>query len=284
MLIFRTSAALREYLITLPSGCQIGLVATMGALHRGHLSLVKRSLQENQITVCSIYINPTQFNDSEDLLTYPRTEKTDLKVLGQVGCQVVFIPQTIDLYPHGTDLELQINFRHLSQVMEGLHRPNHFSGVAVVMAKLFNITRPQKAYFGEKDYQQYLIIKYLARELNFEIEIIPCSTVREPSGLALSSRNQKLSQKARTGTAPLIYKILVEAKTQWQKGLQVDVIKAFVKRKFDSYPDFTLEYFEISAAETLKPITSRQSLHSEAVVFCIAVFLEGVRLIDNLKS
>ena len=285
MLIFRTRQTLQEYLATLPADAKIGLVATMGALHRGHISLVRRSLKKNQVTVCSIYVNPTQFNDSKDFTSYPKTEAADLKVLEKTGCQVVFMPETKELYPCGIDnLQFTIDFGNMSRIMEGKHRPGHFSGVAIVVAKLFNIIRPHRAYFGKKDYQQSVIIKCLAQELDFGVEIISCPIVREKSGLALSSRNQKLSSKARTETAPLIYKTLVDAKKHWHNGAQVDVIKAFVQHRFSNNSSLNLEYFEIVAAETLQPIIPKQADRPEHVVFCIAAFLESVRLIDNLKS
>ncbi len=255
----------------------IGFVPTMGALHQGHLALVERAVAENDLVVCSIFVNPIQFNNPNDLKHYPRTLKKDLASLEKVNCDVVFHPTAEEMYPREEELP-QYNFGLLEQVMEGRYRPGHFNGVAVVVKKLLQMVLPHRAYFGEKDYQQLAIVRELVKKDNIATEIVPCPTVREPDGLAMSSRNTRLSVEERQ-LAPLIYETLVEAKDRYRSATAEEVI-AWVTERFSAHESFRLEYFELSDPVTLQPVRGRKP--SGPVVACIAAFLGEVRLIDNM--
>jgi pantoate--beta-alanine ligase len=214
MLIFNTISEIQHYLKTQQrAGKKIGFVPTMGALHAGHISLIERAKTENDLVVCSIFVNPTQFNNPDDLKKYPRTLELDCKLLLSSGCDVVFAPSAEEMYPNLP--HLRIDFGTFETVMEGKFRPGHFSGVGIVVSKLFNIVKPVKAYFGQKDLQQVAVIRRMVEELSFDLEIIPCPTWRETDGLAMSSRNSRLSAEART-LAPQIYKALNLAKAKLQ--------------------------------------------------------------------
>ena len=253
----------------------------MGALHAGHIALVERAKKENDITIASIFVNPLQFNDKKDLAKYPRTLEIDLEKLKNACCDVVFNPSVEEMYP--TSLpgpspsgEVSFNLGQLDTVMEGTHRPGHFQGVCVVVKKLFEIIEPTKAYFGEKDFQQLAVIKHLVKTLNIPVEIIPCPTLRETDGLAMSSRNMLLNAEQRKN-APLIYKTLIASKDT--KGT-VSQIKKWVKDQINSNPFMELEYFEIVNAETLMPVHSVND--AKTLRGCIAVKMDKVRLIDNI--
>lgn len=278
MQIFYTIAETQNYLKTQQkAGKTIGFVPTMGALHAGHISLIESSKKENAITVCSIFVNPTQFNNPEDLKKYPRTLETDCEMLAKAGCDVVFAPSAEEMYPSLP--KLKFDFGTLETVMEGKFRPGHFNGVGIVVSKLFNIVKPDKAYFGLKDLQQVAVIRQMVNDLSFDLEIIPCPTLREADGLAMSSRNTRLSAEARA-LAPHIYQLLTLAKEQLQSGASAAETQAFAKDYSSNYPAFELEYLEIANFDTLEPVTLANTAGKTAI--CIAAFLGGVRLIDNI--
>ena len=257
---------------------KIGLVPTMGALHNGHLSLVRRSLFQNDITVVSIFVNPTQFNDSTDLEAYPRTLEKDEALLRTLeGTIWVYAPEASDIYSGIVETK-SYDFKGLDTVMEGPNRPGHFEGVATIVERLFRIVKPKKAYFGEKDYQQLQIIKLISKQKRLGVSVIECPIVRENSGLAMSSRNQRLSENARS-EASLIYQQLLWAKRRFTT-LSFDRIKKEVAQTFTNHSLFDLEYFEIAESATLQPALERRK--NKKYRAFIAVRIEGVRLIDNL--
>ncbi len=253
----------------------VGLVPTMGALHQGHLELVKAARAENDLVVCSIFVNPTQFNNPDDLSAYPRTLEADCRLLESVGCDIVFAPSVEEMYPYPLDLSL--NFGTLETVMEGAFRPGHFNGVGIVVSKFFNLIQPHRAYFGQKDLQQTAIIKSLIRNLSYPIELRICPTVRESDGLAMSSRNVRLTPEERS-IAPTIYRILNECKTALLEGTPVEVALKNARDAFSQQPAFRLEYIELVDADTLKPLNET----GKANALCVAVHLGNVLLIDNI--
>jgi pantoate--beta-alanine ligase len=257
-------------------GKRIGFVPTMGALHTGHLKLVEQAINENELVVCSIFVNPIQFNNPEDLKKYPRTLEQDLEKLETTGCHVVFYPSTTEMYP--TPETKVYDFGLIDKVMEGRFRPGHFNGVAIVVKKLFDIVSPHKAYFGEKDYQQLAIIRELVKQENISTQIVACSTVREVDGLAMSSRNMRLSASQRL-QAPQIFQLLQQASQLYPKKSIVE-IKQLVEQTINNNPQMQLEYFELSDAETLNPVT--ESNYIKPIVACIAVYMGSIRLIDNI--
>ncbi len=261
----------------LSGGATLGFVPTMGALHEGHLTLVRTAKKATDHVVASIFVNPIQFNNPEDLLKYPREEETDVRKLKDAGCDMVFIPTVEEMYP--VPDTTVFDFGNLDKVMEGKFRPGHFNGVAIVVKKLFEIIRPHQAFFGEKDYQQLAIIRSMVTRLHLPVRIIPCKTVREPDGLAMSSRNMRLSPEERA-IAPVIYQILNQAK-KLKKKLTVQQVTDWARAEFLKYPAFTLEYFEIVDADTLQPVKSWDS--SDRTIACTAAYLGKVRLIDNIK-
>jgi pantoate--beta-alanine ligase len=259
------------------SGKKIGFVPTMGALHNGHLSLINRSKAENDITICSVYVNPTQFNDSKDFNRYPRDVEKDIELLKTVGCDYVFTPSDTEMYPD--KMALSISFGSLENVMEGKFRPGHFNGVGVVVAKLFNLVKPDRAYFGQKDLQQTVIIKKMAETLSFDVELVICDTLREESGLAMSSRNALLAESDKE-LAPMVFKSLQIAKDLYLKGINiVEIInKATEAIKLNSR--FRLEYFELVDLDSL--ISLEKNEKKLPIAVCIACFLGEIRLIDNI--
>ena len=260
-------------------GKSIGLVPTMGALHKGHLSLVKNSISNNDITVVSIFVNPTQFNNPNDLASYPRTVEKDLELLQTVGCDVVFAPEADDIYSKSeTDSRFEFDFEGLDKVMEGKFRPGHFNGVVQIVSKLFDLVRPNRAYFGEKDFQQLAIIRLMTRRYNLPIEIVPCPIVREDSGLALSSRNSLLKDNEKQ-VAQHIYAVLNESR-QFVPQTEVEELKQCVIAAIEQKPELKVEYFDIVDGHTLKSIVKWDE--SDYVVGCITVFCGNVRLIDNI--
>ena len=261
------------------NGKSIGLVPTMGALHKGHLSLVKNSISNNDITVVSIFVNPTQFNNPNDLASYPRTVDKDLELLQTVGCDVVFAPEADDIYSKSeTDSRFEFDFEGLDKVMEGKFRPGHFNGVVQIVSKLFDLVRPDRAYFGEKDFQQLAIIRLMTRRYNLPIEIVPCPIVREDSGLALSSRNSLLKDNEKQ-VASHIYAVLNESR-QFVPQTEVEELKQCVIAAIEQKPELKVEYFDIVDGHTLKSIGKWDE--SDYVVGCITVFCGNVRLIDNI--
>ncbi|MBR2959826.1 MAG: pantoate--beta-alanine ligase [Bacteroidales bacterium] len=280
-------------------GLEIGLVPTMGALHEGHLSLIERALKENDVVVVSLFVNPIQFNNKEDLEKYPRTIEADLDLINglvsRMGSEAkakelyAFTPTVDEMYPNGEPKEVY-HFGPVEEVMEGPRRPGHFSGVAVVVRRLFDLSQPRRAYFGEKDYQQIAVIRALLEQIKYPIELVPCPIVRADDGLALSSRNMRLSPAARA-MAPAIYATLEQA-AEMAEYEEVDDVKEWVLDTLASYhevndcPDglrFEPEYFEIVDARTLQPIANWDEAGDLGAVGCIAVWLDGVRLIDIVK-
>ncbi len=288
---FTTVAALREAVHKAKAdGKSIGLVPTMGALHEGHLSLIRKAKEQNDIAVVSVFVNPIQFNNKEDLAKYPRTVDADCEKLESVGADFVFIPSVEEMYPE--PVKEEYHFGPLEEVMEGPKRQGHFSGVAVVVRRLFDLAEPDRAYFGEKDYQQLAIIRNLIEQIHYNIEIVPCPIVRADDGLALSSRNMRLSPAARA-IAPTIYDTLQQA-AEMAECEEVDDVKEWVMSSLASFnevnpdqcPDglcFEPEYFEIVDARTLQPIETWDEAGEDGAVGCIAVWLDGVRLIDIVK-
>lgn len=288
---YTTVAALREAVHKAKAdGKSIGLVPTMGALHEGHLSLIRKAKEQNDIAVVSVFVNPIQFNNKEDLAKYPRTVDADCEKLESVGADFVFIPSVEEMYPE--PVKEEYHFGPLEEVMEGPKRPGHFSGVAVVVRRLFDLAEPDRAYFGEKDYQQLAIIRNLIEQIHYNIEIVPCPIVRADDGLALSSRNMRLSPAARA-IAPTIYDTLQQA-AEMAECEEVDDVKEWVMSSLASFnevnpdqcPDglcFEPEYFEIVDARTLQPIETWDEAGEDGAVGCIAVWLDGVRLIDIVK-
>ncbi|MDD2192749.1 MAG: pantoate--beta-alanine ligase [Bacteroidales bacterium] len=268
---------LSEYIENIrQEGKSIGLVPTMGALHSGHISLIETARKENDIIVCSVFVNPIQFNNKEDLMKYPRDIERDRKLLEENGCDVLFCPLAEEVYPE--EAKESFSFGKLEEVMEGAQRPGHFNGVAIIVSRLFDWVRPHKAYFGEKDYQQLAIIKDMVSQLNSPVEIVACPIVREEDGLAISSRNVRLSEKARE-IAPRIHQILKKSSSM-KNDVSISQIKSFVVNEFKLVKDFELEYFEIVDDKTLQPIIKKGD---NGVVGCIAVWLDGVRLIDIVR-
>jgi pantoate--beta-alanine ligase len=253
----------------------IGFVPTMGALHQGHIALVKRSIAENEVTVVSIFVNPTQFNDKSDLLKYPRTLDADCSLLQKAGCTYVFAPSVEEIYPEPDTR--QFEFGALAKVMEGQFRPGHFNGVAQVVSRLFGIVKPNRAYFGEKDFQQLAIIRELVKQLALNVQIVACPIVREPDGLAMSSRNTRLDDTERR-EALRISQTLFESKKK-RNDYTVQALKIWVKEQIDNVSGLQLEYFEIVDGNSLQSIEKWEE--TTYPVGCIAVFAGKVRLIDN---
>lgn len=254
----------------------IGFVPTMGALHEGHIALIKKSIAENELTVCSIFVNPTQFNNPDDLKKYPRTLDEDCKMLQEAGCNVVFAPSAEEMYPSLPSLK--IDFGPLEHIMEGKFRPGHFNGVGIVVAKLFHIVKPTKAYFGQKDIQQVAVINRLITDLSFDLKMVVCDTIREKDGLAMSSRNRRLSPEARV-SAPKIFQSMLLGEKLLLDGNSSFVVKNKVLDFYRASPEFELEYYEITDYETLESIDDRNEKRKTAIV--VAAHLGGVRLIDN---
>ncbi len=279
MLLFSSKKELIAHLATLKNtSTVVGLVPTMGALHKGHLSLIKKAISETKVVVVSIFVNPTQFDNQDDLKKYPDTLDTDLESLKNVSEElIVFTPSVTELYSKNISSK-KYDFDGLDTTMEGKFRSNHFLGVATVVEKLFSIVKPNKAYFGEKDFQQLLIIKKLVEKTNMQIEIVGCPIVREPHGLAMSSRNERLPKDLRA-KASFIYETLLAAKEIFGTKSAANVMN-WVKNKFDKQPEFDLEYIEFTDQDTLIPVKRKQN-NIKYRAF-IAVYVNGVRLIDNI--
>ena len=278
MFVFRSIGPLQARLdAARKSGRQIGFVPTMGALHDGHTTLVQRSIDENDITAVSIFVNPTQFNDASDLERYPRPVGTDLDILFETGCDVVFLPAAKEVYPPGLDTELDLDFEGLDSRMEGEFRPGHFKGVAQVVYRLLDIVQPDRLYMGQKDFQQTAIIGYMLDHYNLPVELVVCPTVREPDGLALSSRNTLLTSEFRK-IAPVIYRTLVQAGfdlgTKPMRQIEQEALEALSQAGLEP------EYFSIVNRNSLLPATDQEPV--DGLVACVAAFAGEVRLIDNL--
>jgi pantoate--beta-alanine ligase len=276
MQVFREIAALRAFLNPVRVTKTIGLVPTMGALHQGHLALIAESKKTNDLTVATIFVNPTQFNNAEDLEKYPRTFEEDCRKLESSGCEVLFFPSVKEMYPIPSSLTM--NFGSLNEVLEGKFRPGHFSGVGLVVSKLFHIVQPTRAYFGQKDFQQFMVIKKLVEELCLPVELMRVPTLREPDGLAMSSRNLRLNTNERQRAA-ILYQALQEARRQvkqqvpWKKI--VDQISEMVSRS-----DIRLEYLALADTENLEATENVTDVRPK--VLLIAAYVGDVRLIDNV--
>lgn len=255
----------------------IGLVPTMGALHEGHLQLVSTCNDFCDVTIASIFVNPAQFNNKEDLEKYPATLEEDLKKLENAKCSAVFTPTAREIYPGQTNVNL--DFGVLSSQLEGKFRPGHFNGVGLVVSKLFNIIEPHRAFFGQKDLQQFFIIKALRDQLNFPVELTMVPTVREASGLAMSSRNLRLSPEDRS-EASLLFKALDEAKEMLLQSDEVKTVRMRIQELFNASERLALEYFEVINTIDFTPL--EQVTDRENTAMCIAAEIGGVRLIDNL--
>ena len=258
-------------------GKKVGLVPTMGALHAGHASLVKRSVNENEVTVVSVFVNPTQFNDKNDLVKYPRTLDADCKLLEACGATYAFAPSVEEMYPEPNTR--QFSYAPLDTVMEGAFRPGHFNGVCQIVSKLFEAVKPHRAYFGEKDFQQLAIIREMVRQMQFDLEIVGCPIVREEDGLALSSRNARLSAEEREN-ALKISQTLFKSRTFAATHTVSETLK-FVEDAIAAVPGLRLEYFEIVDGNTLQKVDNWNQ--TSYVVGCITVCCGDVRLIDNIK-
>lgn len=261
------------------NGKSVGLVPTMGALHEGHASLVKKSVKDNDVTVVSVFVNPTQFNDPKDLSSYPRDIEADCKLLEEVGADYVFTPSVEEMYP--TPDTRHFEFPPISTVMEGAHRPGHFNGVCQVVSRLFYITRPDKAYFGEKDWQQIAVVKAMVRSLNLNVKIVECPIIRDTDGLARSSRNALLSADERE-IALNIFKALKES-IEYSKKHNINETHDYVVEKINSVNNLEVEYFEIVDGNTLQKVSDWND--SDYIVGCITVYCgkRPVRLIDHIK-
>jgi pantoate--beta-alanine ligase len=258
-------------------GKSIGLVPTMGALHAGHMALITASKQQNSLTVSSIYINPTQFNNAADLEKYPRMLDKDTTMLRETGCDVLFAPDNNEMYSQKTFLKF--DFSHLDKIMEGKFRPGHFSGVALVVSKLFHIVQPDQAYFGQKDFQQFVIIRQLVNDLQFDIRLHCIPTLRENDGLAMSSRNLRLSAEHRQ-LAGIFYKALLEAKQKIVSKIPVSEVKEFVEKLINAQPQSRLEYFELADSSNLNLLNNVSD--GNRPIMCIAGYIGEIRLIDNM--
>lgn len=278
MQVINTIAQLQETLLAeRAKGMSIGLVPTMGALHEGHASLVRRSVSENGITVVSIFLNPTQFNDPKDLERYPRTLESDCAILEECGAQIAFAPSVSEIYPEPDTR--RFSYPPTDSVMEGARRPGHFNGVCQIVSKLFMITDPDRAYFGEKDYQQIAVIRRMVEDLKFRVDIIPCPVIREADGLAMSSRNTLLAPDEKA-IAPNIYRILQESKGL---GLTVSETQEWVVSNINEIPGLEVEYYSIVDGNTLADIEDWSG--SDSVVGCITVYCgkTPIRLIDHIR-
>ena len=258
-------------------GKKVGLVPTMGALHAGHISLVKRCVAENDVCVVSIFVNPTQFNNPNDLLTYPRTLDEDCQLLESSGCTYVFAPSVEEMYPEPDNRVF--DFGTVAQVMEGARRPGHFNGVAQIVSKLFYAVKPDVSYFGEKDFQQIAVMRAMVKQLGIPVEIVDCPIQRESDGLALSSRNTRLTPEQRQ-KAPVIARTLKESVT-FVPEKSVQQVIDYVVSTLNNVPDMSVEYFEIVDGNTLESISNWSD--TTYPVGCITVYCGEVRLIDNVK-
>lgn len=280
MIIIRTVSELEGYVgHERNNGRSIGLVPTMGALHAGHLSLVDKAVQENDDVIVSVFVNPTQFNNPDDLASYPRTEEEDCRLLAKAGVSVAFVPAVEEMYPSGARREKEFDLGTAAEVMEGKFRPGHFQGVAQIVSRLFELCRPNRAYFGEKDFQQIAVIRNMVKSEGIDVDIVACPIKRADDGLALSSRNALLTPEQRA-IAPEIHKALAEG-VEHSKTHGVKETHDMVVETVNSHEGLDTEYFEIVDARTLLPV--EEWSESPEVVGCITVFCGKVRLIDNIK-
>lgn len=280
MKVFHRAQDLQRYLSNLRTNNRsVGFVPTMGALHQGHLSLVELSRLKNQVTVVSIFVNPTQFNDAADLEKYPRTPGKDIELLDTVGCEVVFLPTVEEVYPNGLDHEIQaLDFGQLEKVMEGAMRPGHFAGVAHVVERLLDLTNPDRLYMGQKDYQQVAIIRSMIAQRGIDVKLVVGPTVREIDGLAMSSRNVRLNENLRERAAELS-RVLSDAKSAILAGGLPPEVAARSSDLLAALPGFKVEYFEVFDGDSLQPVNEAKA---KSIVIALAVWVGDVRLIDNV--
>ena len=281
MQLIKSIAELEQYIANLRNENKtIGFVPTMGALHEGHLQLVRRAVAENDVAIVSVFVNPTQFNDKNDLAKYPRTLEADAALLESVGCMAVFAPEANEFY---TEEEMnstfQFDFAGLDEVMEGKFRPGHFNGVVQVVSKLFRLVKPTRSYFGEKDFQQLAIIRHMVRTMDFDVEIVGCPIVREESGLARSSRNMLLSEAERA-VAANIHAVLKES-TSFYSMTTVQELHDATIAAINRHEGLEVEYYDIVNGDTLQSIEKWED--ADYVVGCITVYCGSVRLIDNIR-
>ncbi|MGE0635485.1 MAG: pantoate--beta-alanine ligase [Bacteroidia bacterium] len=277
MIVFEKAAELNQFLASeRKKGKSVGFVPTMGALHNGHISLINKAKEGNDLAVASVFVNPTQFNNADDLKKYPRTIDADKALLEKHGCDVLFFPSVDEIYPEKDNTLFDLG--GLDTLMEGKFRPGHFNGVAMVVKRLFEIVQPDNAYFGEKDFQQLAIIRYMVKAEKLPVNVIGCPTLRESSGLAMSSRNMRLTEEEKTEAAA-IYKALLAAKEN-AKILAPEKVKEIFENTINQNPVFRFEYFEIVDSETLLPVNERNP--QRKAVGCVAIWIRDVRLIDNL--
>jgi len=280
MEVIQTTAGLSKKLAEArKAGKSIGLVPTMGALHAGHLSLVERARRENDVVVVSVFVNPTQFNNPEDLRTYPRTVDADCRLLTDAGVDYAFVPSVEEIYPEPDTRVFDLG--PVAEVMEGAMRPGHFNGVAQIVSKLFAMTCPTRAYFGEKDFQQIAVIRRMVAIEGFGIDIVACPICREADGLALSSRNVRLTPAGRA-VAPQIHRILADSLDMKAKGMTPAEVKKTVTTEINAVDGLDTEYYEIVDALTMQPVASWNEAVNGAVG-CVTVYCGDVRLIDNIK-
>jgi pantoate--beta-alanine ligase len=259
------------------AGSTVGFVPTMGALHDGHLSLIAASRNSGCFTVCSIFVNPAQFNNAQDLNKYPRTIEPDAAFLKKAGCDVLFLPSVDEIYP--SPIQISFDFNQLDKTMEGASRPGHFSGVALVVSKLFHIVEPDHAFFGQKDWQQFTIISQLVKDLNFDVQLHAVPTLREVDGLAMSSRNQRLSATQRK-KAVVFYQTLQRAEAQLMTGKSIDDVRKDVQDFVEHDAELKLDYLQLADRSNLTPLKNVEAPNQ--AVLCIAGFVGEVRLIDNI--
>lgn len=258
-------------------GKTVGLVPTMGMLHKAHISLVNRAVRENDVAVCSIFVNPTQFNNKEDFKKYPKNIDADLELLNGADCDMVFIPDEKEMYPDGAQGE-SFDFGEITRHMEGEFRPGHFQGVATIVKRLTVLVQPDRSYYGEKDFQQLMVVKSLFQQAGLKGEVLGCDILREDCGLAMSSRNERLSEGDKR-KACFIYECLCDARELLSRS-EPRAVEAEIKRRFEEKPEFDLEYFTVADERTLKPLNKGDLNHARIFT---AAHLSGVRLIDNLK-
>lgn len=279
MHVFKKTAELESHIKVLKAeGKTVGFTPTMGALHDGHFQLVKRTIDENDISICSVFVNPTQFDQKTDLDKYPRTLEQDREGLERTGCHILYAPTTEEIYPHGSDYEVEVDLGGLDNLMEGAHRPGHFAGVVQVVKRLIEVTSCDKLYMGQKDFQQFTIIQRMIDDLKMSTELVVCPIIREDDGLARSSRNRRLTEEHRA-KADILHRVLEQAK-DWLAESRSPIEISLKAMEYLDIPGFRPEYFDIIDGKTLKKIswTGDTSL----VVACTAVWAGEVRLIDNM--
>ena len=281
MIVFHKVKDLKNYLLSeKATGKQVGFVPTMGALHEGHLAIIRKSEEENDITIASIFVNPTQFNNQQDFDKYPITTAKDIGLLEQNDCDVLFIPSVKEIYPEGTIFNMNFEVGYLDSVMEGKHRPGHFKGVAQVVKRLLDIVEPHILYLGQKDFQQFKLIEKMIADLKIPVKLKMAKTMREADGLAMSSRNRRLTAEGRKNAAD-IFSILTNA-ASLLNSKSVQEIKSNALKSLSAIPNAEPEYFEIADANNLKLLSDIKE--SNSVVLCCAVWINDVRLIDNVVT